>query len=89
MKDPTSVKMFLSQWLTLVKESGVEEFRSVLKTFKDWENEILEGLTRTFSNGFTEGMNNKIKVLKRIAFGFKNFERFRARILFLTSVKLN
>ena len=89
MKDPTSVKMFLSQWLTLVKESGVEEFRSVLKTFKDWENEILEGLTRTFSNGFTEGMNNKIKVLKRIAFGFKNFKRFRARILFLTSVKLN
>lgn len=89
MKDPTSVKMFLSQWLTLVKESGVEEFRSVLKTFKDWENEILEGLTRTFSNGFTEGMNNKIKVLKRIAFGFKNFKRFRARILFLTSIKLN
>ena len=89
MKDPTSVKIFLTQWLTLVKESGVEEFQSVLKTFKDWENEILEGLTQPFSNGFTEGINNKIKVLKRIAFGFKNFKRFRGRILLLSKVKLN
>ncbi|WP_432642941.1 transposase, partial [Acidaminococcus sp.] len=61
----------------------------VLKTFKDWENEILEGLTQPFSNGFTEGMNNKIKVLKRIAFGFKNCKRFRGRILLLSKVKLN
>ncbi|WP_419029714.1 transposase, partial [Megasphaera massiliensis] len=38
------------------------------------------GLTQVYSNGFTEGMNNKIKVLKRVAFGFRNFERFRARI---------
>ena len=42
-----------------------------------------------FSNGFTEGINNKIKVLKRIAFGFKNFKRFRGRILLLSKVKLN
>ena len=81
MKDPVSVKHFLMQWLTLVEESGVEEFRSVLKTFKRWETAILQGLTQVYSNGFTEGMNNKIKVLKRVAFGFRNFERFRARIL--------
>lgn len=81
MKEPASVKHFLTQWLALVEESGVEEFRSVLKTFKKWETAILQGLTQTYSNGFTEGMNNKIKVLKRVAFGFRNFERFRARIL--------
>ncbi|WP_147010930.1 transposase, partial [Herbinix hemicellulosilytica] len=28
-----------------------------------------------------EGFNNKIKVLKRISYGIKNFERFRTRIL--------
>ncbi|WP_407944384.1 transposase [Megasphaera massiliensis] len=57
------------------------EFRSVLKTFKDWRQAILNGLTQVYSNGFTEGMNNKINVLKRAAFGFQNFERFRIRIL--------
>ena len=54
----------LMQWLNLVEESGVDEFRSVLKIFKDWRQAILNGLTRVYSNGFTEGMNNKIKVLK-------------------------
>ena len=81
MKYSDSVKQFLTQWLKLVEESGVSEFNSVLKTFKDWRQAILNGLTQVYSNGFTEGMNNKIKVLKRVAFGFRNFERFRARIL--------
>uniref|UniRef100_UPI0029430ECE transposase n=1 Tax=Acidaminococcus timonensis TaxID=1871002 RepID=UPI0029430ECE len=66
----------------------VEEFKSVIKTFTDWKTEILEGLSQAYSNGFTEGMNNKIKVLKRVAFGFRNFERFRSRILLLSMVKL-
>lgn len=89
MKESGSVQVFLPQWLALVKESGLEEFKSVLQTFKDWKKEIVEGLTQPYSNGFTEGMNNKIKVLKRVAFGFRNFERFRSRILFLSNAKLN
>ena len=87
IKDPASIQAFLSRWMQLVEESGIEEFKSVLKTFKTWETEIQEGLTNVYSNGFTEGMNNKIKVLKRTAFGFRNFSRFRARILWLFRVK--
>ncbi|MBQ8523650.1 MAG: transposase, partial [Clostridia bacterium] len=34
-----------------------------------------------------EGFNNKIKVLKRNAFGLRNFRRFRNRILFCASAK--
>ncbi|MBQ3136325.1 MAG: transposase, partial [Clostridia bacterium] len=37
------------------------------------------------TNGFTEGCNNKIKVLKRNAYGYKNFRRFRNRILHIFS----
>ena len=36
------------------------------------------------SNGFTEGGNNSIKVLKRISYGLRNFDRFRGRILLLS-----
>lgn len=46
-----------------------------------WWDEILNYFALTYSNGFTEGMNNKIKTLKRQAYGFRNFERFRVRIL--------
>jgi transposase len=46
-----------------------------------WREEILNYFALPYTNAFTEGMNNKIKTLKRQAYGFKNFERFRIRIL--------
>lgn len=46
-----------------------------------WREEILNYFALPYSNGFTEGMNNKIKTLKRQAYGFRNFNRFRMRIL--------
>ena len=46
---------------------------------------FLEYINNTFStgyhNGYVEGNNNFIKVLKRIAFGFRSFTRFKARIM--------
>ena len=35
----------------------------------------------SYANGFTEVSNNKIKVIKRNGYGFRNFENFRNRIL--------
>lgn len=43
----------------------------------------LYSLLVPYSNGIMEGYNNKIKVLKRLAFGFRNFQNFKARILLL------
>ncbi|MFY1067526.1 transposase, partial [Enterococcus sp. AD013-P3] len=34
----------------------------------------------TYSNGFVEGTNNKIKIIKRVAYGYRNFLNFRSRI---------
>ena len=45
------------------------------------ENAFKYGIT----NGPTEGFNNKIKVMKRTAYGINNFERFRTRILHCTN----
>ena len=42
-----------------------------------------------YSNGYTEGINNKIKVMKRIAFGYKNFKLFRGRILYVFDGKIS
>ena len=58
--------------------------RSSKKVEKDW-NEVPETIKNTFENsyhnGFIEGNNNFIKVIKRIAFGFRSFRRFKARIM--------
>lgn len=44
-------------------------------------------LKSSFSNDFTEGINNYIKVLKRVAFGYKSFFHFRNRILIARKLK--
>jgi hypothetical protein len=44
-------------------------------------SEIINRFKTLFSNGPVEGTNNKIKVIKRTAYGFRNFENFRLRIL--------
>ena len=51
----------------------------------NWMTGILNSFSTSVTNGFTEGCNNKIKVLKRIAYGYQNFDRFRNRILHIFS----
>jgi transposase len=46
-----------------------------------WKNDILNFFTYRISNGIVEGINNAIKTLKRVAYGFRNFDHFRNRIL--------
>ena len=36
-----------------------------------------------------EGINNKIKVIKRVAFGYKSFELLRGRILYVFGGKIS
>ena len=52
-----------------------------VKTLKSFLPHIKNTLSNTYHNGFVEGNNNFIKVLKRIAFGFRSFRRFKARIM--------
>lgn len=76
-------KEMLRQWLSMVRESKLEEFSNILLTFKVWEKEIIQAVIQPYSNGPTEGKNTKIKTLKRISYGIRNFRRFRNRILFI------
>ena len=66
--------------------AALPEFESFLKMLQNWEPYILNAFDCHYSNGFTEGVNNKIKVLKRIAFGYRSFRNFRIRILCTTNV---
>ena len=68
----------------------MHEFRKVMrskdkneakKALSNWQEEILNAFDSGLSNEYTEGCNNKIKAIKRNAYGMRNFDNFRARIL--------
>lgn len=77
----TEAKKELRDWLLLANQLSIPEFKHCITTFTNWRTEIANIVGEIISNGFIEGSNNKIKVLKRISFGVQNFKRFRNRIL--------
>lgn len=71
------------EWIHSAEASTIKQFKSCAKTLKDWHKYISNYFRYNISNGPVEGKNNLIKVLKRISFGFRNFNNFRMRILIL------
>lgn len=55
--------------------------RTSIKTIIEFLPFIKNTFDNNYHNGFIEGNNNFIKVIKRIAFGFRSFRRFKARIM--------
>lgn len=72
----------LADWLLAAEVMDLPEFHDCTKAYHNWFTEILNSMDVPWSNGFIEGCNNKIKVLKRVCFGMRNFCNFRNRILF-------
>lgn len=68
-------------WIKIAESSGLKEFEKCANTYRRRAKEILNAFKYGITNGTTEGFNNKIKVLKRISYGIRSFERFRTRIL--------
>ena len=88
----SEAKNFFPDFIHRLKYSGVPELNDIVKTFKNWQDEIInafpdidantgEILHPTYSNAIIEGFNNKIKVIKRVSYGFRNFSNFRRRIM--------
>ncbi|MGX7201451.1 transposase [Enterococcus plantarum] len=51
-------------------------YQTPIDPFKKYQNEIKNALELSYSNGSLEDLNNHIKVLKRNAYGFRNFLYF-------------
>ena len=62
-------------------------FLTVFKTFLKDKDKILNALELPYSNAKLEATNNLIKVIKRNAFGFRNFDNFKTRILIALNIK--
>ena len=83
--DLTEMKNAFKDWLNSVDTTDLKPFKRCVNTYFNWKSGIFNSLEAPFTNGFTEGCNNKIKVLKRNAYGYRRFDRFRNRILHIFS----
>ena len=62
-------------------------FQTVFKTFFKDKEKIVNALQFPYSNAKLEATNNLIKLIKRNAFGFRNFENFKKRIFIALNIK--
>jgi transposase len=71
----------LHRWFDRVAASELASFHKIAGEMRSWESEILAHFDSGLTNGYAEGITNKIKVIKRTGYGFTNFENFRRRVL--------
>jgi transposase len=69
----------VQRWIS--KAFKHELFPTVITNMKTWLSSILNYFHNRTTNSPSEGINNKIKLVKRRAYGFRNFDNFRLRIL--------
>lgn len=73
------------EFMTYASNCDLPEFNKHIQTYFKWHKYIINSFYTNYSNGITEGLNTKIKTLKRVSFGFRNFQNFRLRILMACS----
>jgi transposase len=83
--NPGSAKEFLDLWLNDAMQSGIKELARVAKTLAGYRTGILNYFKHFITNGIVEGINNKIKTLKRQAYGFRDMVYFKLRLYHLHS----
>lgn len=66
----------IGKWLNRVKDL----FPKSSKTIINWIGEIVSYFDSRTTQGKVEGINNKIKLVKRLAYGFRNFNNFCVRV---------
>jgi len=70
----------LKTWMFLVREQHISCFEPFLTTLNKFFDEITHFFSHRLTSGFVEGLNNKIKVLKRRTFGIFNLAHLFQRL---------
>lgn len=70
----------IENWQKRVRASGLRCYKSFFKTLDKWMEEITNYFLHRDNSGFVEGLNNKIKVLKRRCYGIFNLSHLFQRI---------
>lgn len=81
-----------SLFIEIIKKDyeNISDYMKIsLNTLREFKDHIKNTLEQPYSNGVMERNNNTCKLIKRVAFGFRNFKNFKARILISTNILRN
>ncbi len=86
--DITKAEAYLHTAINAMINTNLQEFIEVGKTFNNWFPYIVNSFAKDIrgkrmSNGIIEGSNNKIKVIKRVSYGYGDFYHLRNRIMYI------
>lgn len=77
---------FIDEFINKLNEADLSVLTKLANMFNNWKQEIVNSFIRfgdkRLNNGYLEGINNRIKVIKKISYGCKNFNYFRNRIMY-------
>lgn len=71
----------LGKWMANVERLGIEPFLKVISTMRNYWYGIVNYFKYRFTNAASEGFNNKINIIKRRAYGFRDLEYLKLKIL--------
>jgi transposase len=78
---------FLTDWTRRAEASGIRMLQEMAKTLESHREGLLAYYDYRISTGPLEGTNNKIKTMKRQAYGFRDLEFFKLKILAIHEAK--
>lgn len=71
----------LNQWIEQAKKVKNRHLNDFLSMLSAWKDYVLNYFTHRFTTSAIEGINNTIKTVKRMGYGFRNFVNFKQRIM--------
>jgi len=76
-------KKLIPRFLGRIRQLKASPFESLVtlgKTLESWDKEIVRMWRFSKTNGITEGFHNKMELISRRAYGFRNFENYKLRV---------
>ncbi len=77
---PEKAEEALNDWIDEAKQSSLIPFKELADSFERKKIMIINWFKRKISSAISEGFNNKIKRLKRMAYGYRDVDYFRLKI---------
>jgi len=77
---PQVAQTYLIGWIKDAISSNLETFKTIAESFREKMQYIINWFKKKISSSISEGINNKIRRFKRMAYGYKDIEYFKLKI---------
>ena len=79
-EDEATISSYLADWMAEAYNSEIQPFVDLARKLADKIEYVLNWFKQKVSSAISEGFNNKIKRLKRMAYGYRDIDYFRLKI---------